>query len=464
MDHLTDGDVEGFLSGGLSPDVFRRVVRHLVTGCRACGARIGATVPRDAFMPPEPPAEEDAYDAAIDRAWKKVRGLRRRWDKDQARFARGREWLSASPAGFSGLTPGQRQSLVPWVHVEILLWRSSEARYCSPGKMLEDADRAKYVVERIDTTPYGHGFLSDLRVRVWAELANAYRVNELYRHSRAAFRGARELLERGTGNLMLRAYLDELEATLFKDQRRFGEAYELHDEAFAVYRKLGERHLSGRVLTSKAITLALADKPQAATRLFRRALPLLDASRDPQLVTSTQYNLLDALVRANDLHGAVRVLVQSGLREKLSGEPLSLTRLRWVEGKILAKQKRYEEAEKVFAEVRAAFRAQKLEYVAAVAGVDQTLMLVRLNRLNDAHLVARDLAAEFYRQEYRNNVNTEEAMKALSFLENVCAMKLVNAFMAEAVRSFLEEAQRDKGLRFDIRGVMRQGLEKGRDG
>jgi len=464
MDHLTDGDVEGFLNGGLPQDVYRRIVRHLVTGCRACGPRIAAAVPRDAVLPPEPPAGVDAYDAAIDRAWKKVRGLRKRWDEDQARFERGRKWLSASPAGFSGLTPGQRQSLVPWVHVEVLLWRSFDARYRNPREMLDDADRAVYVAERIEETPYGAGFLSDLRVRCWADLANAYRVNENFRYAEAAWRQAGELLDQGTGDLMLAAYLDEVGASIRNAQRRFSEACELLDEAFAAYRRLGERHLSGRVLTSKAIAFALANQPLEATRLFRRAMPLLDASRDPQLFTSTQYNLLDALVRADDLHDAIRLLVQSDLREKFAGEPLNRTRLRWVEGKILAKQKRYEEAEKVFAEVRAGFREQKLEYVAAVAGVDQTTMLVRMKRLQDAHLVARDLSAEFYRQEYRNNVNAEEPMKALSFLENVCAMKVVNAFMAEAVRSFLDEAQRDRGLRFDIRGVMRQGLEKGRDG
>ncbi len=130
-----------------------------------------------------------------------------------------------------------------------------------------------------------------------------------------------------------------------------------------------------------------------------------------------------------------------------------------MEGSILAKQKRYEEAEKVFAEVRAGFRAIRLEYVAAVAGVDQTHMLVRMKKLQDAHLVAKDLAVEFRRQVYLNNVNAEEPLKALTFLEHVCSFKVVNAYMAEAVRNFLDEAQRDRGLRFDMAGVMRRGME-----
>jgi tetratricopeptide (TPR) repeat protein len=460
MDHLADSDVEGFLNESLSPEDVRRVVRHLVSGCRECGSRIVKAVPKDACLPPEPAADED-YDKAIDRAWKKVRPLVKRWEEDQDRRTRGLQWLKGTPAGFSGLTAPQRRSLLPWVHVEVLLQRSYEARYSNPKSMLDDADRAKYVAERIEETPYGPAFLADLRVRAWAELANAYRVNELYRGAEAALRQARKFLEQGTGNLVLQARLDNLEASLRKAQRRFSEACELHDEAFRAYKKLGERHLSGRALVSKGITLRLAKNPGAAVKVLRRGIALLDPMQDPKLVDVARQDLLDALVDAGDLHGAVRMLVQSDLREKLASDPLNRVRLRWVEGKILALQKRYEEAEKVFAEVRAGFREQKLEYVASVAGVDQTIMLVHQRKLQEAHLVARDLFLVFYAQEYVNNVNAEEALKALSFLDNLCAMKIINVYMAEAVRSFLEEARQDKGLRFDLGAVLRKGLQGG---
>jgi tetratricopeptide (TPR) repeat protein len=461
MDHLADSDVEGFLKGALSEEEFRRVVRHLIAGCPICGARIAASVSEDAFLPPGPPPDENDYDAAIDRAWKKVRPLVKRWKEDQARLDRGIQWLRDSKSGFSGLTNAQRQSLVPWVHIEVLLQRAFSVRYSDPQKMLSDIQTAKNVAERIEKTPYGPGFLADLMVRLWAELGNAYRINESYRYAEAALRMARKLLKEGSNDLLLEARIDDIEASLRKDQRLFGAACELHDEVYRTYRKFGERHLAGRALASKGITLGLAHRPREAVRMFLRALSLLDASRDPQLFASTQYNLLDAQVRAGDLHGAVRTLVQNGLREKFADEPLNLARLRWTEGKILALQKRYAEAEQIFAEIRSCFRAQKLEYVASVAGVDQVIMLVRQKKLNDAHLVARDLFLVFYQQECLHSVRAEEAAKALSFLNQVCAMKLVNVHMAEAVRSFLEEVQRDKGLRFDPGGALRRGLEKG---
>jgi tetratricopeptide (TPR) repeat protein len=461
MDHLADSDVEGFLKGELSHDDFRRVVRHLASRCPSCGPRIAAAVPPEAFLPPEPPPDEDAYDAAIDRAWKKVRPLAKRWREDQARLARGVQWLEESPAGFSGLTHGQRQSLVPWVHAEVLLQRAFEARYRDPRQMLQDADTAKGVVERIEKTPYGPGFLAGFRARVWAEFANACRVNELYSHSLRAFQKARLLLEEGTGDLLLEAYIDDLEASLYKDQRRFAEACALYDEAFRTYRKLGERHLSGRVLIGKGITLWLMKKPKAAVHALRRGIALLDSNRDPKLLLTAQQDLITALVDAGDPHGAVRLLVQSGLREKLEGDPLKRTRLRWVDGFILTQQKRLEEAEQVYAEVRAQFREQKLEYAAAVAGVDQVIALLQLGKKRDAHLLAYDLKVVFRQHVFREGVH-EEPYKAIVFLEEICRLQLVTVAMAAAVRSFLDRAQRERGLRFDIVSVLRQGLDGGK--
>lgn len=461
MDHLADSDVEGFLKGELSSDDFRRVVRHLASKCPSCGGRILAAVPQETFLPQGPPPDEDAYDAAIDRAWKKVRPLAKRWKEDRARLARGIQWLEESPAGFSGLTHGQRQSLVPWVHAEVLLQRAFEARYRNPRQMLQDTEAAKGVVERIEKTPYGPSFLADFRARVWAEFANACRVNELYSHSSRAFQKARLLWEEGTGDLMLEAHIDDLEASLSKDQRRFNQACALHDEAYRTYRKLGERHLSGRALIGKGITLWLMEKPKVAVQALRQGLTLLDPDRDPTLFLSAQQDLVMVLVDAGDPHGAVRLLVQNGLREKLADDPLRRVRVRWIDGLILARQKRWAEAEPVFAEVRAQFREQKLEYVAAVAGVDQVIALLQMGKKRDAHLLAYDLKVVFRHQVYQEGVH-EEPYKAIVFLEEICRLKLVTVAMAAAVRSFLDRAQRERSLRFDLVSVLRQGLSGGK--
>jgi tetratricopeptide (TPR) repeat protein len=453
MNHLTDGDVEGFLSGGLPPEDLRRAVRHLASGCLECGARVrAATIPMEMFLPPGPPPDEDAYDACIDRALKEARSRTRRWKKDQERLERGLGWVRERNATFSGLTGSQMQTLVPWIRVEILLQISFDLRYSDPWRMLDLAESAQKIADGIEETPYGPAFLADLRARAWSELANASRVNEQFRRAEGALRQARSHMEQGAGDPMLKAFADEVEASLRKDQRRFGESCALLNEVYRTYLELGELHLAGRTLTSQGINLAIARQPAAAVPIFRQALGLLEVSQDPKLFTSTQYNLVDALVDSGDLHEAVRLLVITGLREKLAEDPLNKVRLRWVEGKILARRERLEEAEEVFAEVRAGFRQQGLEYVAAVAGVDQAIVLLRQGKQNEAHLLAYDLWVTFHRHEVH-----EEADRALAFLEVVCRLKVVTVKMAEGVRSFLDQAQDNRRMRFDLLGMARGG-------
>ena len=452
MDHLTDGEVEGFLSGCLPPEDLRRVVRHLASGCQECGTRIHVAVPPEMFLPLGPPPQEDAYDACIDRALKEARRRTRRWKKDQERLERGLGWVRERNATFSGLTGSQMQTLVPWVRVEILLQTSFDLRYSDPWRMLDLAESAQKIADGIEETPYGPAFLADLRARAWSELANAARVNEQYRRAEGALREARLSLEQGSGDPLLKTYVDEVEASLRKDQRRFRESCSLLDEVYGAYIEIGERQLAGRALVSKGINLRLMKAPAEAVEVLRKSIELLNARRDEKLFVVAQYNLLDALVDSGDLHEAVRLLVVTGLREKLEEDPLNKVRLRWVEGKILARRERLQEAEEVFAEVRAGFRQQGLEYVAAVAGVDQAIVLLRQGKQNEAHLLAYDLWVTFHRHEVH-----EEADRALAFLEVVCRLKVVTVRMAEGVRSFLDQAQDNRRLRFDLLGMARGG-------
>jgi tetratricopeptide (TPR) repeat protein len=452
MDHLTDVDVESFLSGCLPPEDLRRVVRHLASGCQECGMRIRIAVPSEMFLPQGPPPEEDAYDACIDRALKEARRRTRRWKKDQERLERGLGWVRERNATFSGLSGSQMQTLVPWTRVEILLQLSFDLRYSDPWRMLDLAESAQKIADGIEATPYGPAFLADLRARAWSELANAARVNEQYRRTEGALREARIHLERGSGDPLLKTYADEVEASLRKDQRRFRESCSLLDEVYQSYMEVGERQLAGRALVSKGINLRLLKAPSDAVKVLRKGIELLNARRDEKLFVVAQFNLLDALVDSGDLHEAVRLLVMTGLRDKLAEDPLNKVRLRWVEAKILARRERLEEAEEVFAEVRAGFRQQGLEYVAAVAGVDQAIVLLRQGKQNEAHLLAYDLWVTFHRHEVH-----EEADRALAFLEVVCRLKVVTVKMAEGVRSFLDQAQDNRRLRFDLLGMARGG-------
>src|SRR6185295_9509870 len=184
MGHLRKRDLEGFLGGRKAPA--RRVVRHLLSGCAGCRARVfGSAV-----------AEDDAvYDACIGRALEAVRG----WREE-----RGPGLALVRAKGWAHLTRQERLALPGgWAGVEILLEASFQARYRDPKEMLRLAQRARTAAGRLDPAPIGDRALADLKARAWAELSNAYRVNEDFDKAWDAILRARKFLEQGTGDLML---------------------------------------------------------------------------------------------------------------------------------------------------------------------------------------------------------------------------------------------------------------------
>lgn len=438
MAHVTDRDVDGFVSGALAPVDRQRVVRHMISGCAACGARISAAIRRSLETPPR---EEASYGAVIDRAFRKFRRLVRRWREDQERLSRGLAWVRERNGLLSELPPAQARTILPWTRVEILLQLSFEVRHRDPVRMLDLAKHAQEVADRIEATPYGQGFLYDLRTRAWTELANALRVNERYGEAESALWYARALMEQGSGDLMFQARLDDVEGSLRNAQQRYVEAGLLMDAAHRAYLKAGERNLAGRVLVSKGLCLRLAGRPLEAVQVLRAAIGLLE---DPKMVASARHNLLDSLVGAGRLAEAGQVLFESDLRQAFAEDPQSLLRVRWVEAKLLARRGRLADATRVLGEVRAGFRAQGLEYVAAVAGADEAALLLRQDLKKEAHALALELARTFARLGIH-----EEAEQALLFLEVACRGHVATPELAEGVGRFLDRAANDRHLRFD---------------
>src|SRR6185295_19036756 len=97
--------------------------------------------------------------------------------------------------------------------------------------MLDLAEDAAGVAKHARPEKYPWpGFLSDLRARAFAELGNAYRINDRLSDADAAFERARDYLEEGTGDLFLRAPVLDLEASLRRAQRRLEDAIALLDQ------------------------------------------------------------------------------------------------------------------------------------------------------------------------------------------------------------------------------------------
>jgi tetratricopeptide (TPR) repeat protein len=211
-----------------------------------------------------------------------------------------------------------------------------------------------------------------------------------------------------------------------------------------LYLKVGDDHLAGRALVSQGIYTDYEGNPHLALWLLRQALPLLDSDRDPQLVTSAKENVLELLVRCGEHREAARMLLESGLRQALADQPLSLIKLRGVEGQILVGLGKLDRAEAAFLEARAGLLQHNLGYRAAIAGLDLAAVWLEQGRHEKVEELARDMLATFRRLGIQR-----EAVRALGYLDEACRRRQATPGLARHVGRFLRQLEREPQLRFE---------------
>lgn len=359
------------------------------------------------------PVAEDQYDEAFARAGVVARSFRIRWRKEMEKLERALALLDQAPGGLGdeGFPWRQAQALHGWPLCEALLQKSYEARFSDPKRMLNLAESAVGVAKHIKLEKYPWpGFAADLRARAFAELSNAYRVNDRLSDAEIALNRAKEFLGEGTGDHLLEAQVLDLEASLRTCQRRLKEAIALLDQVHSLHMEAGDLHLAGRALISKGSNVHYQGYARESVHFIQRGLQMLDSRRDPSLEIVGRMNRLDSLADAGEYHKAGLELLQSGLRKRLAGAPLNLLRLRWVEAKIHAGLGRPMKAERAFGEVRQEFARLGMGYDAALVGMDLAALWLRQGRAAQV----RKLAKEMY-MTFQDLCIPSEAARALYF-------------------------------------------------
>ena len=457
--HVTEAEIEQAVRGDVGVSEVRRIVRHLChcQGCRdlqrprlswlgavLCAAE-PAPVPLDA-------ATEAAYDEAIDGALVKAANEIPRRRKHREKVARLIAWQRELPPyrlDDASLWFGPRSSDPPAeVLIEAFLAASQERRYRDPQAMLALASVAATVACRLSRPGEAKGMtqaqVTDLRVRVLAELANAHRLNDEFDTADATIDEAlRALGSVGSGDLMLRNRLYDVRASLRTDQRRLGEALDLLDLIHTSYLEMGEKHLAGRALISQGIATAYADNPREAARLLREGLGLIDAFRDPMLATNGQYETLHSLIDCGDFQEASRFLLQSGLGKAFINDPIMQLKLRWLEGKIFEGSKKYLRTEEILTEVKQGFARRGREYEAALVGLELAAVYLRQRKADEAETLAVEALETF-----QDLKVAHEARKAVVYLREACRQKVASAAMVQEILRFLKKLERDPTLRF----------------
>lgn len=415
--HPDQATLEAFLYGQLPVGQRRRVLLHLLGGCASCLESM-EPLAGVMFHPGEQeiemtPEQDAAYDDAISAAF--------------ARALAVREELMAPREGTCRAC-------------ETLLEQSRDLRH-QPADMLRLATLAREASERIDPAERGPRETADLRARVWAELANAWRANDDLAQAEAAMIRALELRAEGTGSELLLARLADLSASLFCDQRRFDEAFQMLDTAHALYQALGAAHDAGRVLVMKGLYTGYTGNAEEGVQILSQGLAAIDRDRDPRLAFRTLHNILLFRVELGELAEAQRQLQRMRpLYDRYAGSH-ERVKLRSIEGKIAAGLGDLPQAEALFREVRRDLDAAGLGYQAAIISLDLAAVCLQLGKKAEVRRLVTGMVATF-----RSLGVEREAMAALLMLTDAIEQDQTTLELLALVSGVLQRLERGPGL------------------
>lgn len=290
------------------------------------------------------------------------------------------------------LTASERRVLSRGPLVDYLLEKGFAARFQDPQRMVSLAKAACAVAQGLSTKRYGRAVVTDIRARVWAELANAHRVVDDFEAASAAFAQAQTLAGGGTGSPLLVARVSELMASYLADLRRFSEAISLLEEAQDLYGRCNERAGVERSLLGLAHMLTQANEPERAVIAYLRALRRMRPDSE---------NLLAPI------HGLALNLVESGhcdLAQSLlrrhhrlyrRGGRLNEFRRFWLEGKIAIGLHEYGKAEAKLNTARLAFRRVDQFFDSALVSLDLSWIYAKEGRRREVIWLVDDMLRTF---------------------------------------------------------------------
>lgn len=433
-DHAT---LEAFLYDRLPSGQRNSVLVHLLGGCVSCQENMeplaGAMFhpgELDVEMTPELDA---AYDNAISMAFSKAAA----WQEEQVVP---REDVGAKIQRLLGGDRPMESGFWTWSLSEALLDQLRELRN-QPFEMLRLARIAREASERLDPAERGPRETADLRARAWGELANACRAHDDMVEAETAMLHALDLRAEGTGSEHLLARLADLSASLFCDQRRFVEAFQMLDTAHSLYTKLGLAHDAGRVLVMKGLFTGYTGNAEEGLQILSQGLAAIDRDRDPRLAFRTLHNILLFRVELGAFEEAQHQLQRMRPLYNRYASSLDWVKLRTIEGKIAAGVGDLRRAETLFREVRRELDATGLGYQAAIISMDLAAVCLRLGKKAEVRQLVAEMVATF-----RSLGVEREAMASLLMLTEAVEQDRATLELLSLVSGVLQRLERGPGL------------------
>ena len=221
-----------------------------------------------------------------------------------------------------------------WALVELLLEGCRSLWMSAPDLAEVRAVVACDIARNLRAEGYQELLLNDLRAEAWSCAANSCRIRGNLEEAKQAFETAESFLAMGTGELLDRAQLLDLKVSLVRDLGSFDHAHELLREVILCRQALGDKHLVGRALVSKAFILFEQQRSLDAVDALVEAGGLIDADREPLLEMTRSLNLIDNLVLLGRYDQARALLPGARQLARQHGSRLVRLRMRWAEGRL----------------------------------------------------------------------------------------------------------------------------------
>jgi tetratricopeptide (TPR) repeat protein len=373
-DHLDVQDFDRFLRNATAPGTSARnvhLVRHLLASCAPCQENLRKAASKS--------LECSDYGASFARAERSL----------QAFLTPGREPDAPTEelmAELAQLTSEEQSRRVASdgryafpSFIKHLIDTSHAVRYQDPARMLHLANLARLAADAcLVETAGSEPRQADLRAQAWRQYGNSLRVLGRLREAEEAISVARHHLEAGTRDPLLRARFFTQTFSLRLAQRRFDEAIDLAEEAGQIYSELGDDHAFASTLVQKAIASLYAGEGEESIRILNRAIPLIDAERDSNLLLSACHNLVRSYIELGRPEQALSLYSETRDLYRRSEGSLFKLRLAWQEGLLLRDLGHLRASETTLLQARQGFIDRELFYEAALLSLDLAAVYLKL--------------------------------------------------------------------------------------
>ncbi|MEP7013410.1 MAG: hypothetical protein ABJC13_24070 [Acidobacteriota bacterium] len=284
----------------------------------------------------------------------------------------------------------ERMPVAPtWALVEKLAHESDRATVRDLEESICLAELGIWVAERL-VAP--EALQAASREYAWVYLGNARRAEGAFDQANIAYVRAKDVAPPvGFPSPFSRARMLDAEAKLYRDQRRFGGALALQDQAFEAAQP-GEL---GFLWLSRAVLLQHSNDSEGAIGALQNACATFDERSDPRDRLVAQFNLAANLVELGRGVEAVALLPQIRALAESRREALDLIRVLWLEGRVAAATGRFENAIAALDQVWRDFAAIQISYDAALAALDLAEVYLSTGRPAETKILARQTLAIF---------------------------------------------------------------------